>query len=76
MKEEKKMTMTVKEIKIAVEWLMENKGYELNQWIVDTFGYESVMHKYLLSQNVYGIIHELLEYDESTQIQLVDLIYN
>ena len=65
------------EIKVAVDWLIENESYKLLQWTVDNFGGMFCYMAHLVeTRNVDKFVKELMEYGLDVQIELVELMYN
>ena len=67
--------MNANEIKVAIEWLFENRRYKLIQWIVDTFGSDSIIETYVKKLNMNAAAREIAEYDLSIHLELVELMY-
>lgn len=67
--------MNVNEIKIAIEWLFENRRYKLIQWVVDNFGSDCFIETQIKKLNMATAAREIAEYDLTVQLALVELMY-
>ena len=67
--------MNANEIKVAIEWLFENRRYKLIQWVVDTFGSDSIIEVRIKKLDMCAAAREIAEYDLSIQLALVELMY-
>lgn len=68
--------MTINEIYTAINWLFENRRNKLTQWVVDTFGCDSVAANRLSNVRFADLAREIAEYDLCIQLELVELMYN
>lgn len=68
--------MTVNEIYTAINWMFENRRNKLHQWVIDTFGWDSIAFNHLQRLQVADLAREISEYDLCIQLELVELMYN
>lgn len=67
--------MNANEIKIAIEWLFENRRYKLIQWVVDNFGSDCIIETRIKKLDFCAAAREIAEYDLSIHLALVELMY-
>lgn len=64
------------EIKITVDWLIENEPYKLLQWTVDNFGGQFCSMAELVRRRMNEkFAKEIMGYGLDVQIELVELMY-